>query len=107
EIAGRSEAAVEVVEEREIEIELLIAGTVERTDRRRREAAGGVDAVVEEHERRVAVVVPVLAEHDLPDVLGAGENGRADPAGRGRGRAGLTLLAGVDRRLLRRTDHVE
>src|SRR5690349_14869067 len=52
EIAGRAESLREFVEETEIEIDLLVSGTVERACRTPRRAAAGLDTIAEQHHTR-------------------------------------------------------
>src|SRR6185369_7332065 len=74
EIAGRAEPARELVEEIEIEIDLLIAWAIERSDRRLREAAGGLGAAGEQHQLGLAILRADLRQELMPGVFGIGEN---------------------------------
>ena len=70
----RGVALREILEEREVEVDLLVAGAVEGPDGRARGAARRVDAPAEEHHPRIVVLAPHLAEELGPDVLGVGED---------------------------------
>jgi hypothetical protein len=48
EVAGRAESLAQLVEERQVEIDLLVARTVERPGRRLRHATGRLDDVPEQ-----------------------------------------------------------
>ena len=62
-------------EERQVDIEFLVARAIERTDGCRCRAAGGVHLIAEQHERRILVLTPaILSKHLGPDVLCAGQN---------------------------------
>src|SRR5262245_50320396 len=67
EVTRRAEPFGELTEEPEIEVDLVIAGTVEGAGRRLREAARRVDGIAEEHNLRA--LVPT-AEQSPPGVLG-------------------------------------
>src|SRR5438045_3340788 len=56
EVPFRAEALLELVKETEIEIDLFILRTIERTGRRLREAARGLDRVAEQHRARAFVL---------------------------------------------------
>ena len=66
EVAGRAEAPIQLVEELEIEIDLLIAGTVERAHGALAEATRRLGGAAEEHERRLLVAT---AEQSCPGRL--------------------------------------
>ncbi len=74
EIAGRAEALRELVEERGVEIELLILGTVERSRRFARDPARGADAAGKQHERRRLIGAAQRLEDGAPDILGVAEH---------------------------------
>ena len=66
EVAGRVEALLQLLHEREIEIDLVVARAVERADGRRRVAAGGLDGVVVKDDHRRLVRLAALDEELLP-----------------------------------------
>src|SRR6185436_15830614 len=74
EVAGRAEPVTQRAEEAEIEVELMVGRTVERSDRRARRAARRLDGAREEDELRVAVLLAEVAEDLAPGVLGVGEH---------------------------------
>src|SRR5215213_8222105 len=78
EIPWRAEAALQLAEEREVQVHFLVAGAVEGADGRRRQAAGRLDAIREDRELRLDVLPPLLAEDVVPDVLRAAEDGRGE-----------------------------
>ena len=72
---GALEPVLQVAVEREVDVELLVGGAVERPDRRLRVAARRLHLPGEEHERRLAVG-PAAAREDVgPDLLGRAEHG--------------------------------
>ncbi len=75
EIAGGGEAPGHVVEELQVEIDLLVAGAVERADRRAGETAGRVHPAAKQHQGRIAVLRAALLEQRAPSVLGVAEHG--------------------------------
>src|SRR5215471_8225122 len=70
----------EVREERRVEIDPVIRGTVERPDRGRRVAASGFHRAVEERELGIDVVPAGQREDLAPDVLGAAKDRRDEGA---------------------------
>jgi hypothetical protein len=73
-IARGPETRLQIAEERKVEVELLVVGTVERAHRRLPHAAGRAHASVVEDERRRVIGNLGLLEDLGPDVLGAAEN---------------------------------
>src|ERR1051325_81413 len=69
EVAGRAEPIAELAEEVEVEIDALVAGTIERTDGRFRHPARGAHRAGEEHELRLAVFAVHAREDVLPGLL--------------------------------------
>src|SRR5207237_7023912 len=69
EIAGRAEAPLQLVVEAEIDINLLIERTVERTHRRLGRSTPGLGHVTEEHELRILVGYAPIVENRAPRVL--------------------------------------
>jgi hypothetical protein len=65
EISVGVETLIQFIEEREIEINLFVAGAVERPARGLRATARGLDRIPEKHELRVAIAV----DHFVPVVL--------------------------------------
>ena len=78
EAAGRAEAARQLVEEAEVEVDLAVGRTIERAHGRLALAAPRRMVLVVEHERRRPVGRPVLAEHLAPGVLGIGQDRAAE-----------------------------
>jgi len=74
EIPRRAEARLQVAEEREVDVDLLVAETVEGAHGRLPHAAGGAHLPVIEDERRGAVLPFRLLKDPAPDVLGAAED---------------------------------
>ena len=76
ELAGRAEAACQLVEEAEIEIDALIGRAIEGTHRCLADAALGPRGVAEQHELGLAILPAHLAEDITPYVFGALEHAR-------------------------------
>ena len=74
EIPGGAEAIVEGAEEAQIDIDLLVAGTVEGTGRRGREAARRVDGAGEQDQLGHAILAAGLGELAPPYRLGVVEH---------------------------------
>ena len=74
EITWSTEARLQVAEECEVDVELFVAGTVERTHGRLRHAAGRAHFPVIEDQRREAVPAVGLLEYLAPDDLGTAED---------------------------------
>ena len=72
EVAGRAEAALQLVEEAQIEIDLSIAGAIERTADGPGVAAAGLNRVAEERDLRLLVAA---AERLGPGLLHVGRDG--------------------------------
>jgi len=70
EVAGRAEAPLQLVVEAEVDVDLFVAGAVERAGRGLGEAAGRLDGVTEQYELGVLVRLPALTEELLPGGLG-------------------------------------
>ena len=77
EIAGCREALLHLAEKRHVQIHALITRAVEGTDCRAGETTGGIDAVGEQHQLRIAILLAGLLEQLAPGVFGIAEN-RAD-----------------------------
>src|SRR5689334_24845057 len=69
EIAGRPESALQFVVETEIDVDLLIQRTVERSHRRLRGSTAGLRRVAEEDEFRVLIRNVSVAKDRTPRVL--------------------------------------
>ena len=69
EVAGRLEAAVELVEEAEVDVDPLVERAVERPRRRARRAATRVRPAAEEDELRRPVGLACRGEFLLPEAL--------------------------------------
>src|SRR4051794_31322202 len=75
EIARRSEARFQLMEELKVDVNLLIFGAVERPRRRRSKPAPRLAPAREEHQHRLAVFLFELsAEHIIPHVFSVGED---------------------------------
>src|SRR4051794_14481590 len=69
EITGRAKAAIQLVEEAQVEIDALVHWTVEGSHRRLRSAASGLRAVAEEHELRGLIALAQAVERAGPRIL--------------------------------------
>jgi hypothetical protein len=67
EIAGRVETLAQFFIERKIDVNLLVAGTVEWTNRRTHVAARSRNLIGEEYERWFAILPPVLTKDLAPN----------------------------------------
>jgi len=77
ELAGRTEFRTELIEEGEVEIDLLVFGTVKRAGGFTRRAAAGIGRIAEENEFGVAIRAVFLGGKDLvPGVLNVVQEGR-------------------------------
>src|SRR6185295_19905286 len=76
EIAGRAELLFEVAIERQIDVDLLVAGAVERTCRASGRAARGLNLIRKKNEFRIAVLFTGLSQDSGPHVFGTGEHDR-------------------------------
>jgi hypothetical protein len=92
EIAGGGEAGLHLAEERQVEIHLPIAGTVEGADGGIGEAAGRAHAAAEEDQLGVLVLLAGGLEDGAPGVLGVAEHGADELALRVVGRRRALLL---------------
>ena len=72
EVAGGAEAAVQLVEEGEVEVDPLIGRAIKRPHRRRAEAAGRLHGVGEQHQPGLLVGPARRREDPVPGVLGVG-----------------------------------
>ena len=72
--AAAAEAPLQVLEERRVEIDLVVARAIERPHRALRRAAGRARRAREHHELGRAIGLAVLGEHVLPLHLGAAEH---------------------------------
>ena len=73
-IAGRAEALRQLVEKSEVEVDVLVAGTIERSRRRAREAAGGLDLTTKQNQLRRLIAAAGLLEDFTPYILGIAED---------------------------------
>src|SRR6266536_992906 len=81
-VVAAAEAALQVAEERRIEIDPLVARTIERPHGGARRATGRARRAGKHHERRRAVASAALLLHHLPPHrLGAAQHGGNDLAG--------------------------
>ena len=69
-ITRRAESGLQLLKERQIDIELLISGAVERTHRGTGAATGRTNLIPEQHERRFAILSPELGEDLAPLIFG-------------------------------------
>src|SRR6185437_6126655 len=74
EVAVGVETRRELLEEIEVEVHALVAGAVERPDRRRGTAAGRGNLAVEQHQLGIDVLLAHLLEIRGPDILGTAED---------------------------------
>ena len=100
EVAGCLEARLELPIEREVDVDLLVGGAVERARARTGPAAARLDGVGEQHQLRRRVLRAAGAEDLAPGVLGVTEHGGHEAACRVGRRAGLHLGLGRRRHLL-------
>ena len=76
-LARRAEAAVQLVEKAEVNVNLLVVGAVERSGGGFCSTAAGLRCVAEEHQLGMAIVGVSLLRQDLrPGVLGVVQNER-------------------------------
>jgi ATP/maltotriose-dependent transcriptional regulator MalT len=81
---------LDILEERRVEIDLLVSRTIERAHRALRGAAAlGVGAAAVEHEHRRTIVPAFLGKNVFPLRLGAAEHAADEPAHLVAWRAGL------------------
>src|SRR5215813_11813117 len=76
EISGSAETALQLLEERLVQVHLAVAWTVERPDRRAGQPARRLDATAEQHEPRRLILPPHLLENLPPGVLGISNDAR-------------------------------
>jgi len=74
EVARSAEAPLQIAEEREVEVELLVAGTVERPHRGLAHAARRAHLPVVQHECRCSIARPRSCEQIAPHILGAAQH---------------------------------
>src|SRR5688572_13059361 len=74
EVARSLEAGSQLVIEREVDIDLLVARTVERADGGARGSAGGLHLTAEQHEFGRNVLGAMLLEEGGPGVFGVAEH---------------------------------
>ncbi len=84
EIAGRPETRPHLVVEAQVDVGLLVGGTVERTHRRLSQAAGRASRAAEQHQHGLFVTSAHLPELRGPDVFGVGDHDRDHVRQRGR-----------------------
>src|SRR5712691_5029593 len=88
-VVAAAEPALQVAEERRVEIDPLVVGTIERPHGGARGAAGRARRAGEHHQRRWPVAPALLLQQVPPYRLGAAEHGRHELAGAVAWRAGL------------------
>jgi hypothetical protein len=81
EVALRGEIGFELPEEGEIDVHVLIGGTIERAGRGRRGAAAGVDAIIEQPQAGLRILAAGLLEQRGPRFFGVAEHVRNELAG--------------------------
>ena len=106
ELAGRLEAARQLVEEAEVEIDPLVGRTIERPHRRLADAALGARGVAEQDQLGIAILAAHPLEDLVPDILGALQHARDElglgvAGGRGRARRAAGRGRGWRRRVTR------
>src|SRR5262249_56320842 len=74
ELPGRAEAVTQLVVEAKVDVDLVVAGTVERPAGGLGEAARGIDAVAEQHQVRVLILRPLLRQQPGPRRLSGVEH---------------------------------
>ena len=89
EIAGNAEAAFQLVEETQVEIDFLVFGTIERSDGGAGKTAGRLHRAVEQHEFGISILAAHAAELFVPDIFGIGEHDLDE--------LDELLLSGIDR----------
>src|SRR5262249_52797457 len=97
-ITGRMKAVLQLPVEIEVDIDLVIEGTIERPHRRLTNAAGRLRGAGEQHQRRLLVTSPGSLEDTIPDILRIGQDARPLTAPRaqgGRGAGGWEGRAGA------------
>src|SRR5215203_3285147 len=70
EVARRIELPAQLLIEREIDVDLLVVGTVERSNRSAGETTRRAYLIRKQHERWLAILPPVLPKLIVPNVLG-------------------------------------
>ena len=80
EVAGRAEPALQILIEGQVDVDLAIAGTIERPDRGLGETARRLHGAREEHERGLLVGLSARGEDGAPRVLGIREHERDELA---------------------------
>ena len=74
-VALNAQLTLHLGEERQVDIQLLVARAIEGTHGSRSRAAGRVHLIAEQHQRRILVLTPaVLLEHLRPDFFGRGQD---------------------------------
>src|SRR6478752_767294 len=76
EIASCTQAFLELTKKTEVDVNLSILRTIERTGCATGETAAGLNHVREEHQPRLLLLAAHLPEDVLPGVFGIGENYR-------------------------------
>ena len=76
EITGRIELLREFVEEAHVEIDLAVAGAIERPGGGRSKAAGRTHLATKEHHLRLFILLAVRLEDAVPGVFGLGKHRR-------------------------------
>src|SRR5262245_2249267 len=76
EVSWSAEAALQLLEERLVQVHVAVARTVERPDRRADQPACRLDATAEEHKPGRLVLPPHLLEDLSPGVLGVADDAR-------------------------------
>ena len=74
EVAGGGKALRHFLEERHVQVDLLVGRAIERTGRRCRQTTGGIDAIAEQHQGRVFILPTCLLENLTPGVFGIAED---------------------------------
>src|SRR5690349_22393368 len=69
EITGRVEPLPQLLIERQIDVDLLVAGTIKRSNRRTGNATRRTHLVRKQDEVRLAILAPVLTKDVVPNVF--------------------------------------
>src|SRR5262245_49607991 len=73
-VSWRAEAVLEVLVEVEVDIDLLVEGAIKGTHLRHADSASGTRSAAEQHERGIAIALPITGEEISPNVFGVGQN---------------------------------
>ncbi|MCY1173266.1 hypothetical protein D9M73_134210 [compost metagenome] len=100
EVARGGKALGHFLEERHVQVDLLVRGAIERPGGRGGQTAGRIHAIAEQHQGRVFVLTAGLLEYRAPGVFGVAEDRAHELRAFVIGRWCLAALVGGGRRLL-------